>query len=73
MRSTFTARLSTMLKASRIVPSELELSFCLLSSGEREESSEQNKDLVFLLTVEVSFSIEAMFNLNLRLDSITSF
>lgn len=60
IRSTFTARPSAMVKASWIVFSELELSFCFFSSGKREELSEEDIDLVFLLTVKVSLSINGM-------------
>ena len=66
MRSTLAARPSAIMKALRIASFELELFFCLLSSGEREETSQELEYLVFLLTVEVNYSIDARLNFNLR-------
>ena len=48
---------------SKKASSELELSFCLMSSGQREEPFKKLNVIAFLLIVEVSLSITGAFNL----------
>ena len=57
IRSTFSAKPSAILNASRILSSEVELSLFFLSSCELTESAEDPEVLVFLLTVDISLSI----------------